>query len=450
MVDMSKVKIFVVEDNDYYRKLLEYHLALIPDNQVTGFATGAELLSNLDKAPDIVTLDFSLPDFTGHDLLKKIRAKYPSLPVIVISEQKDLKTAVQLLREGAYEYLLKDDETRDHLLHTVQNIKAKLVLQREIQELRTQLNNHKQTSRNILGSSPTIKNVFDLITKASASNITVSISGESGTGKEMVGRAIHAHSNVAEQPFVAVNISAIPIGLMESELFGFEQDSITRASEKRIGKFEEANGGTLFLDEIGEADLNLQAKLLRVLQDRELTRIGGNQVVKLNIRIIVATNKDLAEEVRKGNFREDLYYRLLGLPIHLPPLRERGNDILLLAKYFVDEFTKANKHTPLAISFAARDKLLEYSFPGNVRELKAVMELGCVLANGEEITSDDIVFNSVRHEAALLLKEMSLKDHTRMIIDYYLQKYNHDVLLVAEKLEIGKSTIYKMKQNGEL
>jgi len=285
--------------------------------------------------------------------------------------------------------------------------------------------------------------------KASNSNITVSISGETGTGKELVAKAIHYNSKKKKKKFVAVNITAIPRELLESELFGHEKGAFTGAITRRIGKFEEAIGGTIFLDEIGEMELALQAKLLRVLQERELSRIGSNEIIKLDIRVIVATNRDLGEEVRKGSFREDLYYRLLGLPILLPPLRDREKDVLMLARHFLKEFRKENEVSVKSISNKAKEKLLKYPFPGNVRELGSIIELAAVMAEGEEIEESDLSFGSIRNEKSLMMEEMTLTEYTHRILSYFLEKYDNNVLKVAEKLDIGKSTIYRYLKEME-
>ncbi|MEZ4951898.1 MAG: sigma-54 dependent transcriptional regulator, partial [Saprospiraceae bacterium] len=250
--------------------------------------------------------------------------------------------------------------------------------------------------------------------------------------------------------FVPINVTAIPTDLIESEFFGHEKGSFTGANSRKIGKFEIANKGTIFLDEIGEMDLNMQAKLLRVIQEKELYRVGGTKPIKFDARVIVATNRNLAKEVQNGNFREDLYYRLLGLPIEIPPLRYRGNDILILAKFFVDDFCKENKLPKLEITSAAQEKLLKYPFPGNVRELKAVMELACVLTNTNSITEDHVTFNSTNAKSDFLLEEDTLQGYVRKIVKYYLQKYNNNVMVVAKKLDIGKSTIYRMIKNNEI
>ncbi len=236
------------------------------------------------------------------------------------------------MKLGAYDYISKDHETKERLLNSINNARNRTSLIKEIDHLKKEISEKYEFEKSIIGTSPAIKRTFALLEKAVQTNISVSISGETGTGKELVAKAIHYNSKRKNKPFVAVNIAAIPRDLIESELFGHEKGAFTGAITRRIGKFEEAEGGTIFLDEIGEMDPNLQAKLLRVLQEREVTRIGGNQVIKLDVRIVAATHKDLAEEVKNGRFREDLYYRLLGLPIHLPPLRERGTDVLLIAK----------------------------------------------------------------------------------------------------------------------
>jgi DNA-binding NtrC family response regulator len=248
---------------------------------------------------------------------------------------------------------------------------------------------------------------------------------------------------------VAVNIAAIPRDLIESELFGHEKGAFTGALTRRIGKFEEAEGGTIFLDEIGEMDPNLQAKLLRVLQEREVTRIGGNQVIKLDVRILAATHKDLAEEVKGARFREDLYYRLLGLPIHLPPLRERGNDVILIAKHFLDHFAQENQMRKFKISPEAQEKMLQYPFPGNIRELKSIIELAAVMAEDQDIRPQDISFNSTARMESFLYQEMTMQEFMYRIIRHYLNKYEDNVLEVARKLDIGKSSLYRYLKEME-
>jgi DNA-binding NtrC family response regulator len=447
---MEPYKIFIVEDDPWYGEILEYHLSLNEDYLITRFTTGKECLANLHKKPDLISLDFTLPDFTGDKLYQRIRETDDSIPVIVISGQEEIAVAVNLLKMGVSDYLIKDENTKDMLWNTVINIRKMGNLRKEVEHLREELGQKFSFDKSIKGQSPALQKIFALMEKATKTNINVSITGETGTGKEVVSKAIHYNSDRKRKPFVAVNMAAIPKELVESELFGHEKGAFTGAVARKAGKFEEANGGSIFLDEIAELDLNLQSKILRVLQEREVIRVGGNEKVKLDIRLIVATHKNLADEVRKGNFREDLYYRIIGLPIDLPPLRERGNDVLILAKHFTDEFAKDNKLGIVNISSEAKQKLLSYHFPGNIRELKAIVELASVMCTDGEIQPEDITFNSTKSDDIFTMEQKTLRQYTCDIIKYYLRKYEDDVLLVAEKLDIGKSTIYKMIQQKEI
>jgi len=447
---MEAFRIFIVEDDVFYGEMLKHHLSLNPDNEVHLFKTGNDCLKNLYKAPSLISLDYSLPDMSGLDVMKQIRKENMDIPIIIVSGQEDISTAVALLREGAYDYFVKDSDVKDRLWNVLKKIRENLQLLREISYLKEEIGKKYEFRNVIKGNSPAIKLIFNLIEKAIKTNITVSITGETGTGKELVAKAIHYNSARAKRPFVAVNVSAIPAELIESEMFGHEKGSFTGATTRKIGKFELAQGGTIFLDEIGEMDQNMQSKLLRVLQERELTRVGGNDTIKIDVRLIVATNRNLTEEVRKGNFREDLYYRLLGLPIELPPLRFRGHDILLLAKFFVDDFCTENKMPHLNIAENAQDKLMRYSFPGNVRELKAIMELATVLTDSDQIEDAHISFNSTDLTGNFLVEENTLEEYNKKIILYYLRKYNNNVMQVAQKLEIGKSTIYRMIKENQI
>lgn len=449
MYEKDPVKIFVVEDDPAYTRFLKYVLGLNPDFDVEFFTTGQECINKLHKRPSVITLDYSLPDMPGEKVLNQIREFDPDISVIIISAQEKIGTAVELLKSGAFDYIAKDEEAKDRILNSINNARNKNSLIKEIDRLKQEISVKYEFGKSIIGNSPAIRRVFELLEKAVGTNITVSITGETGTGKELIAKAIHYNSKRKNKPFVAVNIAAIPRDLIESELFGHEKGAFTGATSRRIGKFEEAEGGTIFLDEIGEMDLNLQAKLLRTLQEKEVTRIGGNQVIKLDVRVLVATHRNLQEEVKNNRFREDLYYRLLGLPINLPPLRERGQDIIMIAKHYLDLFAKENQLKKLKISAEAQDKLLQYPFPGNVRELKSVMELAAVMANEDEIRPQDINFNNTLGDQALLLKEMTLQQYMYRIIRNYLNKYNNNVLEVARRLDIGKSSIYRYLKEME-
>ncbi|HQO49552.1 MAG TPA: sigma-54 dependent transcriptional regulator [Bacteroidales bacterium] len=447
---MESFRIFVVEDDPLYGEMLKHHLSLNLDNEVHLFKTGQECLKNLFRAPSLVSLDYSLPDMSGLEVMKQIKKESPDTPVVIVSGQEDISTAVALLREGAYDYFVKDEDVKDRLWNIIKKIRENLLLKSEISLLKDEIGRKYEFRNVIKGTSPAIRQIFSLIEKATKTNITVSVTGETGTGKELVAKAIHYNSARAKKPFVAVNVSAIPRDLIESEMFGHEKGSFTGAITRKTGKFEQAHGGSIFLDEIGEMDLHMQSKLLRVIQERELSRVGGNDTIKIDVRLIVATNRNLTEEVQKGNFREDLYYRLLGLPIELPPLRYRGNDIIILAKYFVDEFCIENRMPRLSITEAGQSKLMQYSFPGNVRELKAVMELAAVLTDSDHIDEQHISFNSTNASTNFLLEENTLEGYTTKIIRFYLEKYDHNVVLVAKKLDIGKSTIYRMMKENKL
>lgn len=440
----NELRIHHVDDDKFYSKFLSHHLSLNPDNIIEGFTSGADLLKSLYKNPDIVILDYSLPDYNGAILLKKIKEVNSEISVIIVSGQEDISTAVKLLKEGAADYIVKNDETKERLWFSILNLRDKISLKEEIVELKNELKTQYDFSETMVGSSSAMKNVYSMIEKACNSNITISVYGETGTGKEVVAKTIHYNSSRKKNKFIAVNVAAIPSELIESELFGHEKGAFTGAITRRIGRFEEANNGTLFLDEISEMEPSMQAKLLRVLQERELSRVGGNETIKFDARIIVATHKDLLEEVKKGNFREDLYYRILGLSVQLPPLRDRNSDIILLAKYFIQIYCKDNKVGIFNLTSDAQNKLLDYHFPGNIRELKSIIDLSCVMSDGKTIAADNIKFANSVSNSDFFLKEMTLDQYNEKIVLNYLEKYNNNVLLVAEKLNIGKSTIYRM------
>lgn len=449
MYEKDPVKIFVVEDDPAYTKFLKYVLSLNPDYEVEFFTSGKDCLSNLHKNPAVITLDYSLPDIPGEKVLHQIRTHDPNINVIIVSAQEKIGTAVELLKLGAYDYITKDQETKERIINSINNARRKTSLMKEITELKKEISEKYEFEKSIVGMSPAIKKIFGLLEKACTTNISVSVSGETGTGKELIAKAIHYNSKRKNKPFVAVNIAAIPRELIESELFGHEKGAFTGAMTRRIGKFEEADGGTIFLDEIGDMEASLQAKMLRVLQEREVTRIGGNQVIKLDVRIISATHKDLAEEVKAGRFREDLYYRLLGLPIHLPPLRERGSDVILIAKHFLDQFTKDNQMPRLKISQEAQEKLMQYPFPGNIREMKSIIELAAVMSSDQEIKAADISFNTSTRIESFLYQEMTMEQYMYRIIRHFLTKYDNNVLEVAKRLDVGKSSLYRYLKEME-
>ena len=444
------MRIFIVEDDPFYGELLVYHLSQNPDDEVQRFETGKDCLKHLYLNPSVICLDYSLPDLSGEEVLKKIKAANPDIKVLIISGQENIQTAISLLKTGATDYIVKDDDTIDRLWISLTNLRHQEGLQKTIHHLQEEVGRKYSIDHSIIGNSDAIRKTFSIIEKAAKSKITVSVSGETGTGKELVAKAIHYNSARRNKPFVAINISAIPKELIESELFGHEKGSFTGAESRRVGLLEEANGGTLFLDEIAEMDISMQSKLLRALQEMEIKRVGSNKTLSIDIRLIVATHKNLAEEVRAGHFREDLYYRLLGLPIHLPPLRERNSDVLLLAKHFIKNYCKENRLEPLSLSADAQRKLMGYSWPGNVRELKAVVELACVMTDGTTLESEHVQLMHSSPLDALLTEELTLREYTNRIIRRYLDQHDQNVLLVARKLDVGKSTIYRLLQENQL
>ncbi|MBW6535103.1 MAG: sigma-54 dependent transcriptional regulator [Mariniphaga sp.] len=441
-------KVFIVEDNKLYAQVLKKQL-VDQQYQVKVFYNGKDCISNLKDQPDVITLDYTLPDMTGHEVLKEIQKKAPSTNVIIISAQESISTAIELMKDGAYDYIMKAADTREKLTNVIKNIYQSDQLKQENTRLKDAIKDHYSFKKLIKGNSREIDHVFSLMEKACQTNISVSIYGETGTGKELVAKGIHYNSPRSNKPFVAVNVSAIPEGLIESELFGHEKGAFTGADFRKIGKFEMANSGTLFLDEIADLDINVQAKLLRVIQERELMRLGGTENIALDVRILTATHKNLTALVNEGKFRQDLYYRLLGLPIELPPLRQRGNDIILLAKHFVNEFCRENKMTPKNITDESKQLLRTYHYPGNIRELKAVMELACVMTNGDSIKPTHLNMSVDENVQNLLSNEKSLDEYNYDIVKHFLNKYNQNVRLVAKKLGIGKSTIYRMLQKKE-
>jgi len=442
------IKIFVLEDDELYRSLLVHFLSLNPDYTVKSYADAASFFKDLPQLPEIITLDYNLPDATGDTVLDRVLKVSPQSKVIFISAKEDIKIAISLFKKGVHDYIIKDEDMQQRLWVSVQNLYENVLLKKEVATLKNEVEKKYQLQHAIIGQSEGLQKVLELMHKAAQVNITVSITGETGTGKDLVAKSLHFASQQKDFPFVAINVAAIPHDLLESELFGHEKGAFTGAASRRLGKMEEAQNGTLFLDEIGDMDLNMQAKLLRAVQEKEITRVGGNEVIKINVRIIVATHRNLLQEVKKGKFREDLYYRLLGLNIYLPPLRERSSDIILLANYFIESFCKENNISKKHLGVEAKKKLLQYHFPGNIRELKSMTELACVLAEKEEIEPGIIQIQDSAHSIFTGTNNSTLKEYNQKLVEQYLQVYDNDIMAVAKKLGIGKSTVYRMiRQN---
>jgi DNA-binding NtrC family response regulator len=381
-------QILIVDDDNGNREGLTLLLRQ-EGYQITAVDSGEEALQRLEETFfAIVITDLLLPGISGLDILRHIKERMPQTHVILMTGHASTETAVEAMKEGAFDYLTKPINVKE-LKILLDNALEKSRLVAENLYLRQQLRG-KYHFANMIGSSPTMQVIFKQMEKIVQTDSTVLILGESGTGKELVARAVHFNSVRKEKPYIAINCGAIPGELLESELFGHVKGAFTGAVSDKAGKFEAAEGGTIFLDEIGTMPMQLQMKLLRVLQEREVERVGSSRKIRLNVRIISATNADLAELVKTREFREDLYYRLNVIPVHLPPLRERREDIPLLIKHFLKKSCEAQNHPPCSLSGEAAAALQQYDWPGNVRELENVIERAVALVEGESIGVGDL------------------------------------------------------------
>jgi DNA-binding NtrC family response regulator len=389
-------RIFVIEDDPMFSRALKFKLEEEGHYEVTMFSTGEEFLKNLSLNPDIVTIDYNLPDMSGLDILKQIVSYSKDITPIILSGQEDVEAVVKVYKNGAKDYIVKNNNAIIELQNSIRNFNTQVNLRKEVEDLRAMIVD-RERYQSVIGESKAILSVLRLLQKVEKTNMMVMITGESGTGKEVIAKTIHYNSARKREPFVAVNMGAIAEDLIESELFGHEKGAFTGADSKRLGKFEEANRGTIFLDEIGEMDINLQTKLLRVLQESTITRVGSNKEIKLDVRVLAATNKNLGQMVKEGKFREDLFFRLQGFLIHLPPLRERENDVIILARHFLKDFAQQNRLGPKTFTKSVLESFLEYKWPGNVRELKSVVERAAIIADSENITEDDVIFSTMAY-----------------------------------------------------
>ena len=413
---------------------------------------GPSALATLDKSTvDLVLLDIKMPGMDGLRILQMIKESQPDLPVVMISGHGTIETAVSATRQGAYEFLQKPLD-REKLLIIVRNAVEKKRLVSENKRLRQQ----SAGRGTILGESPRIKEVLALIERIAPTDARVLISGENGSGKELVARAIHRASKRSGKPLIEVNCAAIPNELIESELFGHEKGSFTGATTQRVGKFEQADGGTIFLDEVGDMSLNAQAKVLRVVEDGRIERVGGNRQIEVDVRIIAATNKNPLEEIKKGNFREDLYHRLNVIPIVVPPLRERRGDIPLLVAAFVEDICNRYGLPQKTFSEAALKTLKTMEWSGNVRELRNVVERSVIIATGDVVNLDEIAQTTGKEKKEyddLINAGGTFEDFRDRMEAVYLRKQLEDnhwhVTKTAEALGIQRSQLYsKMKKLG--
>ncbi len=439
-----KPRLLIVDDEEHIRDGLKRSLTL-DGYDVEVAADGEEALKKLEEEDiDLIITDLKMPKVTGEELMKETLKKYPHIPVIVLTGHGTIENAVEAMRQGAYDFITKPLNI-DKLSLVVKRALENSSLKRQNRELLKQLK-QKYSFENIIGKSPAMKKVFETIELVAPSRANVLIYGESGTGKEMIADAIHHNSPRRDKPYIKVHCAAIPESLLESELFGHEKGAFTGAIARKRGRFELANGGTIFLDEIGELSLQMQVKLLRVIQEREFVRVGGEESIKVDVRIISATNKDLREEVKKGNFREDLYYRLNVVSIYVPPLRERRDDIPLLVHKFIEEFSRENNKEIEGITNGALQALMSYNWPGNVRELRNVIESIVVLTKNKVITEEDLPPYILSKEEETYLKlpaGISLEEAEKRLIKFTLENTGGNKTKASEILKIGRKTLHR-------
>jgi len=443
----KKVKILVVDDEAIIRESLRDWLSDV-GHQVLIAENGPQALEIIKKEkPGIVIADLVMPGMDGIELMKRTKEISPGIEVIIITAYGSIPTAIAAMREGAYDYLEKPfcpekaELLIDRLVEHQGLIEENISLHQKLEE--------PYRFENIIAKSAKMQQVIEVIKIVAKSNATVLIASESGTGKELIARAIHSQSYRKDKPFVAVSCAALPESLLESELFGHEKGAFTGAHAQRKGKFEVANRGTLFLDEIGEMSANIQVHLLRVLEEKEFTRVGGNELIKVDVRVISATNKDIKKAVADGQFREDLYYRLNVVSIELPPLRERKEDIPLLARHFLKKFAVENQKEIAGFSPEANDFLLKYEWPGNVRELENAIERAVILAKNSYIEVADLPQESLTlaHPAPPVksLREVE-KNH---ILNILSKTHGNNYSEAARILGISRVTLYnKLKAYG--
>ncbi len=448
---MKKPSILLIDDDDSLRRVIEFSLTEA-GYAVSAAASGEEGLRLFERNSfDAVITDITMPGIDGMEVLARVRRRDARLPVIVITAYGTIENAVEAMKEGAFDYITKPFN-RDELRLTLDKALTMRRLEKENVELRAEIRG-RYSFGSIVGSSEKIKEVLDLAGRVAASDATVLITGESGTGKELLAKGIHYNSLRANGPFVAVNCAAIPENLIESELFGHVKGAFTGAVRDREGKFELAGGGTLFLDEIGDLRTDLQAKILRALQERQVDRVGGSRPVSVDVRVIAATNKDVERLVREGNFREDLYYRLTVITVRMPPLRERRDDIPLLVEHFIRKF---NPSAAVRVSPDALAALTAYGWPGNVRELENVIERASVLKRGDTVTLAELPDKLKKEKASvenivlnLPDEGISLEELEKNLIIKALEKYKGNQTRAAEYLGITRPTlIYRMEKYG--
>jgi DNA-binding NtrC family response regulator len=445
----------LITDDDIVSRQLFTKVLKSEGYEVESAPSGEETLSRLAQhEPNLLLIDVRLPGMTGLEVTRKVRKEHPALPVIVMTGFGSMETAVEALHEGAFDYISKPMNLEE-LKHTV----ARALAQREAQDRATQDAGEsaaREQSGVIIGRSPAMVEVYKTVARVAPTKSTVLILGESGTGKELIARAIHQHSQRARRPFVAVDCGVLTETLLESELFGHVRGAFTGAVADKKGVFEEAQGGTCFLDEIGDISLNMQAKLLRVLQEHEIRRVGGKDWLTVDVRVVAATNRNLAELVKNRTFRHDLYYRLHVITIVLPPLRDRVEDIPALAQHFIRRYSQENKKHVMTIADEALALLQAYAWPGNIRELENVMERAVTLARQATITAEDLPdevregqpmdwsSDLSRDEESFFAKLPTLEAVEKRYVQYVISRTQGNLSRAAKVLDIDRRSLYRM------
>jgi two-component system, NtrC family, response regulator HydG len=446
----TRGRILVVDDEAAARSVLE-RLLTAHGFRVIVATSGAEALHRAEhEAPDVVVSDINMPEMDGLSLLSKLRTYDKDLPVIMATGEDDLGTAVAAMRAGAEDYLTKPIDG-EALVVAIERAMERRGLRVEAENLRRQLHEEQGDGlRGLLGSSAPMQRVYRIAKQVAGSRATVLITGESGTGKGEFARTIHALGPRAKAPFVTLHCAALAESLLESELFGHERGAFTGAEKRRPGRFEQARGGTLFLDEIGEIPPTVQVKLLRVLQDRAFERVGGNETIEVDVRVIAATNRDLVKEVAEGRFREDLFYRLNVVHVEMPALRLRGSDILLMANHFLRRFARENHSAIEGFTERALTKLTSYDWPGNVRQLENAIERAVVLAAGPRIDEADLPFTAaLDSRGALRIPGATMAEIERHAILTTLESVGGSTAKTAEILDISVRTVqYRLHEYG--
>jgi DNA-binding NtrC family response regulator len=447
----GKARILVVDDEKHQRDILQMILESEGYETVTA-GNGRQALQAVQAQPfDLALTDLKMPDMNGIDVLRDLLKVQPGLCVILMTAHGSIDSAVEAMRHGAFDYLTKPLE-REQLLLVLGRALERTRLLRENRMLQEQLRDRFRID-NIVGAHGSMQDVFRVVHKVAASSTTVLIYGESGTGKELVARALHHQSERRDRPFYAVNIAALPESILEAELFGYEKGAFTGADGRKIGLFEQASGSTLFLDEVGDLKRDLQVKLLRTLQEREILRVGGTERVKVDARIITATNQDLERAVAEGRFREDLYYRLNVIPVVLPPLRDRRTDIPLLVDHFLRKYSEGR--TPKPVREDALKTLMAYDWPGNVRQLESVLERAVLLSEGDSLGPEDLPaavrarINTTADPIAIEIPEtgIDIEGVERSLIVKALEKAQGNVTRAARLLGLTRRTLqYRLEK----